>query len=121
MLIVSLALSDAEKKAKKKAKKAEKKVLEEAKKGMRRCRLFHLRLLCSLRISRTAPGTATNEDKGLDASPPKDDDPDGSKLLQAPEPLERAAKWLKPLNTLAAGNIEAWIAIYDVAVRRSKL
>ncbi|OJT12705.1 N-alpha-acetyltransferase 16, NatA auxiliary subunit [Trametes pubescens] len=95
----SQALSDAEKKAKKKAKKAEKKVLEEAKK---------------------APGTATNEDKGLDASPPKDDDPDGSKLLQAPEPLERAAKWLKPLNTLAAGNIEAWIAIYDVAVRRKK-
>ncbi|KAI0371305.1 NMDA receptor-regulated protein 1a [Pilatotrama ljubarskyi] len=92
-------LSEAEKKAKKKAKKAEKKVQEEAKK---------------------AAGSATNEDKGLEAGPPKDDDPDGTKLLQAPEPLERAAKLLKPLSTLAKGNVEAWIAIYDVAVRRKK-
>ncbi|KAI0674538.1 NMDA receptor-regulated protein 1a [Trametes maxima] len=91
-------LSDAEKKAKKKAKKAEKKVQEEAKKA----------------------GNSTNEDKGLDASPVKDEDPDGTKLLQAPEPLERAAKLLKPLATLAENNIEAWVATYDVSVRRKK-
>ncbi|TFK86666.1 N-terminal acetyltransferase A, auxiliary subunit [Polyporus arcularius HHB13444] len=91
-------LSGAEKKAKKKAKKAEKKVQEEAKKA----------------------NNAANEDKGLDVSPSKDEDPDGTKLLQAPDPLERAAKVLKPLATLAKSNIEAWIAIYDVAIRRKK-
>ncbi|KAH9849573.1 NMDA receptor-regulated protein 1a [Lenzites betulinus] len=92
-------LSEAEKKAKKKAKKAEKKVQEEAKK---------------------ASANGSNEDKGLEAGPPKDDDPDGAKLLQAPEPLERAAKLLKPLSTLAKDNVQAWAAIYDVAVRRKK-
>ncbi|KAI0659393.1 NMDA receptor-regulated protein 1a [Cubamyces menziesii] len=92
-------LSEAEKKAKKKAKKAEKKVQEESKK---------------------AGGNSTNEDKGLEATPPKDDDPDGMKLLQSSEPLERAAKLLKPLSSLAKDNIQAWIAIYDVAVRRKK-
>ena len=60
-----------------------------------------------------------NEDKGLDVGPPKDEDPDGIKLLQAPDPLERAAKVLKPLATMAKDNIDAWLAIYDVAVRRS--
>ena len=64
---------------------------------------------------------SANEDKGLDVSPPKDEDPDGTKLLQAPEPLERAAKILKPLVMMAKGNIEAWIVIYDVAIRRSKI
>ncbi|KAH9941133.1 N-terminal acetyltransferase A, auxiliary subunit [Epithele typhae] len=92
-------LTGAEKRAKKKAKKAEKKVQEDAKK---------------------AANTTANEDKGLDAGPPKDDDPDGSKALQAPEPLERAAKLLKPLAERAKGNIEVWIATYDVAVRRKK-
>ena len=93
-------MSDAEKKAKKKAKKAEKKVQEEA--------------------NKKAANSSANEDKGLDMSPPKDEDPDGTKLLQAPEPLERAAKILKPLATLAKDNVEVWIAIYDVAVRRSE-
>ena len=90
-------MSGEEKKAKKKAKKAEKKVQEESKK---------------------TGNSATNEDKGLDVDKPKDEDPDGSKLLQAPEPLERAAKYLKPLATMAKDNVEAWLAIYDVAVRR---
>ncbi|KAI0747030.1 NMDA receptor-regulated protein 1a [Daedaleopsis nitida] len=93
----SAQLSGAEKKAKKKAKKAEKKVNEETKKG-----------------------GPTNEDKGLDVSPPKDEDPDGTKALQAPDPLERAAKILKPLTTFADNNAEAWLAIYDVAIRRTK-
>ncbi|RPD56962.1 NMDA receptor-regulated protein 1a [Lentinus tigrinus ALCF2SS1-7] len=91
-------LSSAEKKAKKKAKKAEKKVQEEAKKA----------------------SNAGNEDKGLEVTPPKDEDPDGTKSLQAPDPLERAAKVLKPLATQAKDNVEAWIAIYDVAIRRKK-
>ena len=63
--------------------------------------------------------STSNEDKGLEPQPSKDDDPTGLKLLQAPDPLERAAKLLEPLRTLASGNIDAWIAIYDVAVRRS--
>ncbi|KAJ7695429.1 NMDA receptor-regulated protein 1a [Mycena rosella] len=88
-------LTDAQKKAKKKAKKAAQKIQEDAKKG------------------------SNNDDKGLEPTP-KDDDPDGSKLLQCTDPLERAAKLLKPLVTLADTNIEVWIATYDVAVRRKK-
>ncbi|OBZ77517.1 N-alpha-acetyltransferase 16, NatA auxiliary subunit [Grifola frondosa] len=84
-------LTDAEKKAKKKAKKAAHKVHEETKKN-----------------------------KGLEPGPVKDDDPDGTKLMKAPDLLERAAKLLKPLSTLAAKNIDVWIAIYDVSVRRKK-
>ncbi|KAJ4468810.1 NMDA receptor-regulated protein 1-domain-containing protein [Lentinula aciculospora] len=94
--------TDAEKKAKKKAKKAQKEKEDAAKKA----------------ASATAP-TSTNEDKGLDV-PYKDDDPDGIKLLSSPELLELAAKLLQPLTTLAQSNIEVWIAIYDVAIRRDK-
>ncbi|KAF7300714.1 hypothetical protein HMN09_00957200 [Mycena chlorophos] len=92
-------LTDAQKKAKKKAKKAAQKVQEEAKK--------------------TATSTNNNEDKGLEP-PNKDDDPDGSQLLKCPDPLERAAKLLKPLATLAESNIEVWAATYDVSLRRKK-
>ncbi|KAI0075976.1 N-terminal acetyltransferase A, auxiliary subunit [Panus rudis PR-1116 ss-1] len=94
------AKSDAEKKeAKKKAKKAAQKVLEGAKK---------------------AATNHTSEDKGLDVGPPKDDDPDGLKLLQCTDPLERAWKFLVPLLTCAEDRVDAWVAIYDVAVRRQK-
>lgn len=62
---------------------------------------------------------SANEDKGLEVPPSKDDDPDGHKLLGSPDPLEKAAKLLTPLSTLAADNIDVWIAIYDVAIRRS--
>ena len=68
-----------------------------------------------------AATNTANEDKGLDVGPPKDDDPDGVKLLQAQDGLEKAAKFLGPLSTLAADNIDAWIAIYDVAIRRSEI
>lgn len=95
-------MTDAEKKAKKKAKKAEKKSQEESKK-----------------VTATA-SASPNEDKGLELGPAKDDDPDGMKLLQVQDLLERAAKWLAPLGTLAKGNLNAWIVIYDVAVRRKK-
>jgi|ERR1700722_9356551 len=63
----------------------------------------------------------SSEDKGLDATPVKDDDPDGMKLISCADPLERAMKFLSPLKTLARDKIDVWIAIYDVAVRRSKL
>ncbi|KAJ6449420.1 NMDA receptor-regulated protein 1-domain-containing protein [Mycena vitilis] len=96
---VTSQLTDAQKKAKKKAKKAAQKLQDDAKKAV---------------------GTqSNNDDKGLEHTP-KDDDPDGSKLLQCTDPLERAANLLKPLATLAETNIEVWIATYDVAVRRKK-
>ncbi|CCM05111.1 uncharacterized protein FIBRA_07318 [Fibroporia radiculosa] len=97
---VTAGLTDAEKKAKKKAKKAAQKVQEDSKKG--------------------ATATSANEDKGLEPGPAKDDDLDGTKLLQAQDGLEKAAKMLAPLSTLAKDNVDAWIATYDVAVRRKK-
>ncbi|KAI0341366.1 N-terminal acetyltransferase A, auxiliary subunit [Trametopsis cervina] len=93
------SLTEAEKKAKKKAKKAAQKVQEDAKK---------------------AQPTNAAEDKGLELSPAKDDDPDGSKLLQVADSLERAAKFLSPLAAQPQDDIRAWIAIYDVAIRRKK-
>ncbi|KAG7446845.1 N-terminal acetyltransferase A, auxiliary subunit [Guyanagaster necrorhizus] len=94
-------LTDAEKKAKKKAKKAAQKVQDDSKKGNSQ--------------------QSSNEDKGLEPTAPKDDDVDGIKLLGCSDPLERAAKFLHPLTTLAPQNIEVWIAVYDVAIRRKKL
>ncbi|KAL1747385.1 NMDA receptor-regulated protein 1-domain-containing protein [Schizophyllum fasciatum] len=96
-------LTDAEKKAKKKAaKKAAAAHKQDDKKA--------------------ANGTVAkeHEDKGIEPPTPKDDDPDGAKLLRAEDGLERAAKLLAPLSTLCSNNIDAWIAIYDVAVRRGK-
>ncbi|KAG5641987.1 hypothetical protein DXG03_003816 [Asterophora parasitica] len=92
-------LTDAEKKAKKKAKKAAQKQQEDTK-------------------NTTAP--SANEDKGLEVTPPKDDDPDGIKLIAVTDPLEQAAKLLNPLIALATDNIDIWIATYDVAIRRKK-
>ena len=43
------------------------------------------------------------------------------KQLGATDRLEQAYKLLHPLSTLAPNNIDVWIAIYDVAIRRSKL
>ena len=56
----------------------------------------------------------------METGPSKDEDPDGAKMLQATNPLERAAKFVAPLAVQAQDNVLAWIAIYDVAVRRSK-
>ncbi|KAL4251971.1 NMDA receptor-regulated protein 1a [Abortiporus biennis] len=95
----TVQLTDAEKKAKKKAKKAAQKVQDDSKKGVNQ---------------------SAHEDKGLEPTPSKDDDPTGIKLIQAEDRLEQAAKFLAPLSTLAKDNIDAWIATYDVAVRRSK-
>ncbi|KAF8886487.1 NMDA receptor-regulated protein 1-domain-containing protein [Infundibulicybe gibba] len=95
----STQLTDAEKKAKKKAKKAAQKVQEDPKKGT------------------PAPN---HEDKGLEVTPSKDEDPEGSKLLEASDPLEQAAKLLHPLSMLNTNNIEVWVTIFDVALRRKK-
>ncbi|KAJ7336280.1 NMDA receptor-regulated protein 1-domain-containing protein [Mycena albidolilacea] len=92
-------LTGAQKKAKQKAKKAAQKAQEDAKKA--------------------AAQANNNDDKGLEPAH-KDDDPDGTKLLQCTDPLERAASLLKPLATFADKNIDVLIATYDVAVRRKK-
>ena len=63
---------------------------------------------------------SANEDKGLEVPVPRDEDPDGLKLLNVSDPLEQAAKLLAPLANLASNNLDAWIALYDVAIRRSK-
>jgi hypothetical protein len=60
-----------------------------------------------------------NSDRFPESAPVQDDDPDGSKLLSAPDPIERAAKLLNPLSTPATKDVDVWVAIYDVAVRRS--
>ncbi|KAG5716214.1 N-alpha-acetyltransferase 16, NatA auxiliary subunit [Termitomyces sp. T112] len=92
-------LTGAEKKAKKKAKKAAQKVQEEPKKG---------------------PTPSANEDKGLEPVQPKDDDPEGLKLIGVSDPLEQAFKLLQPLTTLVTDNIDVWTVVYDVAIRRKK-
>lgn len=61
-----------------------------------------------------------SEDKGLEPGPAKDEDPDGRNLLQAADPLERAANFLGPLETQSQDSILVWVTVYDVAVRRSR-
>ena len=69
----------------------------------------------------TAGSALGHDNNAPELSPTKDDDPDGTKLISVADPLERAATFLRPLATLASDNIKVWIAIYDVAVRRSEL
>ncbi|TRM60398.1 NMDA receptor-regulated protein 1-domain-containing protein [Schizophyllum amplum] len=95
-------LTDAEKKAKKKAaKKAASSKQPDDKKA-------------------NGATTTAHEDKGIEPPTPKDEDPDGMKLMRATDGLKRAAKLVAPLSALCPNNIDAWIAIYDVAVRRGK-
>ncbi|KAJ3502625.1 hypothetical protein NLJ89_g8800 [Agrocybe chaxingu] len=110
-------LSDAEKKAKSKAKKAAKKVQEHPDKSQQ--------------------NQNASADKDLEPAPPKDDDPDGMKLLATPDPLEQAAKLLQPIvkqletkGTISdrrskegktKSDVDVWTAVYDVAIRRKKL
>ncbi|KAI6007858.1 NMDA receptor-regulated protein 1-domain-containing protein [Pisolithus marmoratus] len=61
-----------------------------------------------------------SDDKGLDAPPPKDDDPDGVKMVLADDALERAAKFLATLTESGKHNIDACLANFDVAIRRKK-
>ena len=110
-----------EKKAKKKAKKAAIKMQEEAKKGSFDLHTF----VCStskLAFPHVPPTVSAtpNEDKALEPPPAKDDDPNGSKLLAAPDALELAAKFLSPIAAVVKDNFDVWIATYDVAIRRSE-
>lgn len=109
-------MTDAEKKAKKKAKKAAGKVQEDPKKGVY---CYHNQQLhYPYRAAGATP--SANEDKGLEVTPPKDDDPEGIKLLTVTDPLEKAAKILAPLASLALDNIDVCMVTYDVAIRRSE-
>lgn len=61
-----------------------------------------------------------NAVKEEEIQPPKDDDPDGLKLFSREKPIEQASKLLKPLETLKVRDVDVWLAIYDVAMRRRK-
>jgi N-alpha-acetyltransferase 15/16, NatA auxiliary subunit len=110
-----------EKKAMKKAKKAAIKMQEGAKRGSFDLYTF----VCSTskpafsHVPLTVSATL-NEDKALEPPPAKDEDPDGSKLLAAPDALELAAKFLSPIAAIVKDNFDVWIATYDVAMRRSE-
>ncbi|KAG1841873.1 NMDA receptor-regulated protein 1-domain-containing protein [Suillus tomentosus] len=60
------------------------------------------------------------EDRGLEPPRPRDDDPEGLKLVLAEDPLERADKYLTGLSELVPQNMDICFAIYDVAIRRKK-
>ncbi|TFK20657.1 N-terminal acetyltransferase A, auxiliary subunit [Coprinopsis marcescibilis] len=92
-------LTDAEKKAKKKAKKA----------------------AAAAKPTDDKKGGAANEDKGLDIPVTKDEDSDGLKLLGCSDPLERAFQLLRPIINVAPSNLQVWLALYDVQIRRKKL
>lgn len=108
-------LTDAEKKAKKKAKKAAQKVQEEKK----RMWLYNFVFSLNPYPKFVKAAQNANADKEYEPEAPKDDDPDAMKLIASTDPLEHAAKLLQPLKIVAASNIDVWISIYDVAVRRS--
>ncbi|CAE6415873.1 unnamed protein product [Rhizoctonia solani] len=61
-----------------------------------------------------------NNAKEEEVLPPKDDDPDGLKLLSQEKPIEQALKLLRPLEALQVQDIDVWLTIYDVAIRRKK-
>ncbi|KAG2046531.1 N-terminal acetyltransferase A, auxiliary subunit [Suillus hirtellus] len=113
------------KKAINKAKKAARKGQPEAdgansKKGesTRRSVTF---ALSSLRSRILSAATAIQpEDRGLEPPRPRDDDPEGLKLVLAEDPLERADKYLTGLSELVPQNMDICFAIYDVAIRRKK-
>ena len=73
------------------------------------------------KICKGSANSSSNEDKGLEPGPPKDEDPDGQKALAVSDPLEQAWKLLKPFLNQSSNSIEMWIIIYDVSIRRSKL
>ncbi|KAG8687956.1 hypothetical protein FRC09_013189 [Ceratobasidium sp. 395] len=58
--------------------------------------------------------------KEEEIQPPKDEDPDGLKAFGQPKPLDQALKLLRPLEILDVKDIDVWLAVYDVAIRRQK-
>lgn len=77
-----------------------------------RFRVYHITIRLAVRAK-------PNEDKGLEAPPPKDDDPEGLKLVTADDPLERANKFLVSLGDLGKDNIDVNVTTFDVAIRQS--
>ncbi|KAH7926272.1 N-terminal acetyltransferase A, auxiliary subunit [Leucogyrophana mollusca] len=92
--------SDTDKKAKKKAKKAAHKDKDQEDSNKK--------------------GATGPEDKGLEVPTPKDDDPEGIKLVAVTDPLERAAKLLQRVAGLVPHDVNVCFAVYDVAIRRKK-
>ncbi|EJD39130.1 N-terminal acetyltransferase A, auxiliary subunit [Auricularia subglabra TFB-10046 SS5] len=96
-LLAPPKVSDAEKKARKKAKKdAAKEKKDDKKKDDKK-----------------------DDDADEAPQPSKHDDPQGAQLLSAPDPLEPAAKLLRPLEKFV-DRVDVWAVSYDVAVRRKK-
>lgn len=115
--IASVAKADAQKKARKKAKKAEKKA-----EGECPYPCPHVPINQSHQPSEfhaATNGLPTNDEKDIPPTAPKDDDPDGMKLLSATDPLEQAWRWIRPLEELRAENIQVWLTAYDISLRRS--
>jgi hypothetical protein len=56
--------------------------------------------------------------KEEEVQPPKDDDLDGLKLFSQEKPIEQALKLLRPLESLQVQDVDVWLTIYDVAMRR---
>ena len=80
--------------------------------------MYYFKSDCPLIISTAS--AAPNEDKALEPPSVKDEDPHGSKLLAAPDALELAAKFLNPVVAVTKDNFDVWIAVYDIAIRRSE-
>jgi peptide alpha-N-acetyltransferase len=69
------------------------------------------------------PQQHSNEDKGLEPPTAKDEDPEGLKALagEGTPVLEQAWKLLQPLLEVGLEeNVEVWLAVYDVAIRRGR-
>ncbi|KAG8216414.1 N-terminal acetyltransferase A, auxiliary subunit, partial [Butyriboletus roseoflavus] len=64
--------------------------------------------------------TKRNEDKGLEAPPSPDDDPEGLKLVTTGDLLERASKFLGSLGEYGKDNIDVNLTSFDVAIRQKK-
>ncbi|KAH7098643.1 N-terminal acetyltransferase A, auxiliary subunit [Auriculariales sp. MPI-PUGE-AT-0066] len=99
--------TEAEKKAKKKAQKEAAKAKETA-------------AASTKKTDAKKKDKEDDEDEDAPTAPTKFEDQDGVKLLSAADPLEQAAKILRPLETLV-DRADVWAVVYDVAVRRKKL
>lgn len=119
--------TEASKKALSKAKKAARRGNDPSqeshdvanKKGELRIRL-RLYTFSSLRWRIFSAVSNQSDDKGLDAPPPKDDDPDGVKMVLADDSLEKAAKFLATLKESGKHNVDVCLTNFDVAIRRSE-
>lgn len=126
-MIASDTLTEATKKALSKAKKAAHRGHDPSqdsqdaanKKGELRIRLPPF-TFSSLRWRLFAVAAHQSEDKGLDAPLPKDDDPEGVKMVLADDPLDRAAKFLETLKEFGKQSMDVCCVSFDVALRRSE-